>query len=146
MEERRSFAMKYAWSFIGVPYIWGGDDPVLGFDCSGFVIEVLKSVGLLPRRGDWTAHQLYDKFRAKIVKHPRIGCLVFWEGSGRSTGKIVHVEIVCATGIALGASGGGSKNKTLNDAIRFNSFIKPRPYQSRSGIAGFVDPFLTDYS
>jgi len=28
-------------------YLWGGDDPLAGFDCSGFVIEILKSVGIL---------------------------------------------------------------------------------------------------
>lgn len=143
MEEKREFALKYAWTFIGLPYIWGGDDPILGFDCSGFVIEVLKSVGLLPRKGDWTAHQLYDKFMPNLVEHPRVGCLVFWNGLyGSSRKKIVHVEIVCATGLSLGASGGGSKNRTRQDAIDRNSFIKPRPYHSRSGVAGFVDPFM----
>lgn len=140
MEEKREFVLKYAWSFIGMPYIWGGDDPILGFDCSGFIIELLKSVGLLPRRGDWTAHQLYDKFRTNLVKHPRKGCLVFWHNSKGE--RIVHVELVCATGIAIGASGGGSRTLTEQHAAIHNAFIKPRPYCSRKRIAGFIDPFL----
>ena len=37
-------AVKYAMAFIGTPYVWGGDDPMGGFDCSGFCIEVLKGV------------------------------------------------------------------------------------------------------
>ena len=44
---RRFYAYKLAWKYIGKFYKWGGDDPS-GFDCSGFVIEILKSVGILP--------------------------------------------------------------------------------------------------
>ena len=46
-----------------------------GFDCSGYCIEILKSVGLLPRKGDWTAAGLFEKF-GKVVE-PSTGCLVF---------------------------------------------------------------------
>ena len=56
----RSVATKVAWHYLGTPYIWGGDD-FSGFDCSGFVIEILKSVGILPRDGDWTAAMLKSR-------------------------------------------------------------------------------------
>ena len=41
----------------------------------------------------------------------------------------------------IGASGGGSKTITVQDAIRHNAFIKPRPWRSRKYVKGFVDPF-----
>ena len=40
-----------AFSLLHKPYIWGGDNPAKGVDCSGLVIEILKSMGKLPARG-----------------------------------------------------------------------------------------------
>ena len=62
---KRSLVCNQAWRYLGKPYIWGGDDPVGGFDCSGLVVELFKSVGKLPRQGDWTAHDLWLKFKDK---------------------------------------------------------------------------------
>ena len=141
MEEtsKRALAIDIAMRFIGTPYLWGGDDPVKGFDCSGFVIEVLKSLGKLPRSGDWTAEMLYPMF--PNVARPRGGCLVFWHaGSDRS--RIIHVEMCISNELSIGASGGGSKTKTVEDAINQNAYIKVRPFNSRSNIRGITDPFF----
>jgi len=131
-------ATRVAWSFIGRPYIWGGDDPVKGFDCSGFVIEILKSVGLLPRVGDWTAGQLSEMF-PKIAA-PREGCLVFY--SATPGGSIIHVEYVIDDTRSIGASGGGSSTATAEIASSQNAYIKVRPFRSRANIASFVNPFV----
>ena len=61
-----------------------------------------------------------------------------WENAVK---RIVHVEICLNENLALGASGGGSKTKTVQDAIKHNAFIKIRAIESRSGIAGYIDPF-----
>lgn len=132
----RELALDYAWRFVGTFYSWGGDDPS-GFDCSGFMVEVLKSVGKLPRRGDWTAAGLYERFESLSVTDPTEGCLVFWH----SGDKIVHVEMCVDSARALGASGGGSGTVTKEDAIKHNAFIKMRPFGSRPNVYGFVDPF-----
>ena len=129
--------MRVAWSFLGKPYLWGGDDPMAGFDCSGFVIECLKSAGLLPRDGDWTAAALKERF--KSVAMPRPGCLVFW---ANAQGKIVHVELCLDAEYSIGASGGGSRTLTVADAIAQNAYIKVRPMKTRGGIAGYCDPFV----
>jgi|GEM_PF-765748 len=136
LEHRRAIATRVAWSYLGHWYKWGGDDPA-GFDCSGFVIEILKSAGALPRAGDWTAQALWNRFKDRTVKTPGEGCLVFWQSSSR----IIHVEYCLTRDLAIGASGGGAGTRTVADAADQNAFIKIRPILSRSGIAGFVDPF-----
>jgi len=45
---RRELALKYLWHWLGIQYSYGGDDAIEGWDCSGMVIEVLQSVGILP--------------------------------------------------------------------------------------------------
>ncbi len=131
-------AVKVAWSFLGKPYIWGGDDPVAGFDCSGFVIEILRSVGLLPRDGDWSAATLATKFTA--TTEPKAGCLVFWQNAA---GHIVHVEFCVTDELSIGAAGGGSATVSNFDAIKQNAYVKVRPFKGRPGIALYADPFTT---
>jgi len=116
-------ATKIAWHFLGEPYRWGGNDPVEGFDCSGFVIEILKSVGRLPREGDWTAARLYDFFKFQQTHFPDEGCLAFFKDKG-------------------GKSGGGPGTLSLADAMKHDAYIKVRPFRTRGGLYAFVDPFL----
>ena len=135
----KEIALKVAWSYLGKPYLWGGDDPMAGFDCSGFVIECLKSAGRLPRVGDWTAERLYAKFQPDI-SIPYDGCLVFWENKAKN--KIIHVELCLDDTFSIGFSGGGSGTLTVEEAIKQNAYCKVRPFRSREGICGFTDPFL----
>lgn len=112
-----------------------------GFDCSGLVIEILKSVGLLPRDGDWTADQLYQRFKKQQVSMDTQvceGCLVFWGDEERMT----HVEYALDADLTIGASGGGSATSTLAVAMRQNAYIKVRPWRGRNAKA-VVWPFLT---
>lgn len=135
MLEKRELMLDLAMRWLGKPYLWGGDDPMAGFDCSGLVVEVLKSVGALPREGDWTAEQLRQRFPKTSI--PERGRLVFW-GETVAT----HVELLLDGELSIGASGGGSKTLTLEDAIRQNAYIKVRPWASRPGVLGFADPFF----
>jgi cell wall-associated NlpC family hydrolase len=135
-------AVEYAKSFRGVFYKWGGDDPS-GFDCSGFVIEVLKAVGCLKRIGDWTAAGLFELFEKIPENYIAPGDLVFWSNPA---GKIIHVEMIIAGKLSIGASGGGSATITAVDAIRQNAYIKVRPIYSRPAIAGFANPYKPVYN
>lgn len=136
----RDFFLDYAWRFLGTPYIWGGDDPMRGFDCSGFVIEGLKAIGKLPYAGDWTAQALWLLFKDRQVDWPGPGALVFWQN--KSKGIMTHIEICVHPGISLGAGGGGSNTLTVQDAIDQNAFIRARPFQGRDNRELFyADPF-----
>jgi hypothetical protein len=137
----RSIALHLWEKELGKPYRWGGDDPIGGFDCSGLVIEHLKSVGILPAQGDWTAAGLAKRFEGREVTKLRPGCLLFWFRGQ----KIGHVEIVWhVVGeriLTIGAAGGGSRTQTEADAERQNAYIKVRP--ARPEWVKAVDPFVS---
>jgi len=139
---RREIALKIAWHYLGTPYIWGGDDPE-GFDCSGFVVEVLKSVGELPRKGDWTADSLFYRLRfSGCVGEggPGEGRLVFFYN--RAKDKFEHVEICVDYGLSIGASGGGSSCVDTKTAMLWNAFIKVRPFTTDKREKVYIDPFV----
>ena len=135
---QRELAVKIAWRCYGLPYIWGGDDTLAGFDCSGIINEILKSLGRITEKEDYTAHGLYLKYNSNIVHVPRDGVFVFWKGSNE---HVRHVELALDDHYSIGASGGGSKVITIEDAIRYNAFVKIRPIYGRGNIKGFIDIF-----
>jgi len=107
-------------------------------DCSGLIIEVLKSVGILPNEFDDTAHGLYLRFKDKGIASGYAGCLAFW----LKEGKAKHVEMLIDDSYVIGASGGGSKVKTIEDAIKYDAFVKMRPIGYRGDNYKICDPFL----
>jgi D-gamma-glutamyl-meso-diaminopimelic acid endopeptidase CwlS len=134
MDQRIEIAREVAMSYIGTYYKWGGDDPS-GFDCSGFVIEVLKSVGVFPRKGDSTAAGLYERYSRASGED--LGNLIFY-----GIRVVTHVEFCLGRGLAIGASGGGSRCTNDAMAIQLNAYIKIRPIKSRTGIIGYSNPFI----
>ncbi len=138
-DSARAIALFVTEQELGQPYLWGGDDPLTGFDCSGLVIEGLKAAGRLPRDGDWSANDLSRLFPASTVIRP--GVLLFWNRG--SPPHIGHVEMVWAVvgpvTYTIGASGGGSGTTTREAAIKSNGYVKIRP--AVPGWAKAVDPF-----
>lgn len=134
----RSKAVEYAERFIGIPYRWGGDDPIAGFDCSGLIVEVLQGVGRLAHGQDYTAHDLWTIFKPFQVEKGYGGCLVFWFDE---KGRAKHVEMMIDNEFVIGASGGGSTTQTAADAIKQNAFVKMRPLRYRGSNFKIVDPF-----
>lgn len=140
-------AIEYAKKFIGVHYRWGGDDPVLnqyqgGFDCSGFITEILQAVGRLRPTAikELTANGLFNTFKNKSTAIIDVGCLVFWGNPVKS-----HVEMVCYNEnnlvLTIGASGGSEDVTNSEQAAKKNAFVKIRPLLSRPNFTGVVDPF-----
>lgn len=140
---RREIAVRYAWSWLGRPYRWGGDDPS-GIDCSGLVIEILQGVGLLPHGWDGSAAMIFDRFKKYELDdngdRPLPGTLVFYKNAG---GLITHVGIVLDRDVVLQAGGGGSSTITEEDAWKQNAFVKLRPIDYRKDARILVDPFFS---
>jgi hypothetical protein len=131
-------AKTTALAYLGTPYKWGGNDPMAGFDCSGFVIELLQSAGELPLKGDWTAEDLYEHFKDKEVSAPIEGCLVFFAGINTN---IYHIEFCLDNCFSIGASAGDSSTVTVQDAIDQNAHVKIRPIRRGNALLKFVNPF-----
>lgn len=137
MKTNKEILYDYALSFLGLPYKWGGDDPIEGYDCSGFVQELLSSVGLDPKY-DQTAQALYDHFyNDGIYSGSSFGALVFY-GSGIK--KISHVAFALSETLMIEAGGGGSSTHNKDDAAQANAYIRIRPIDSRKDLIGFFMP------
>lgn len=120
-----------------IPYKWGGDDPIGGFDCSGGVQEILDSIGVDPA-GDQTANALYlyfkNKDRGESVDSAKFGDLVFFGNKDR----IIHVGIAINKTIMFEFGGGGSKTKTIDDAEAQNSYGRFRRIHRRKDFYSLI--------
>ncbi len=79
-----------AMSFLGVPYVFGGNSPEYGFDCSAFVQYVFAMNGIsLPRTADYQFEEGTDV----AMEDLRPGDLVFFEtyAPGASHVGIYHL-------------------------------------------------------
>ena len=86
-------AVDWALAQVGTPYIWGGETPGVGFDCSGLVQAAYKVAGItLPR----VAQDQYDA-TAKLGPGDPLqpGDLMFF---GQSTSDVTHVGIYIGGG------------------------------------------------
>jgi cell wall-associated NlpC family hydrolase len=129
--------IHYAMSFVGLPYRWGGDDSIDGFDCSGYVQEILAAAGIDPR-GDQTAQALYDLL-APNSTHGGMGpgYLAFF---GESVTKITHVAFCVDSYRMLEAGGGGSRTVTKQDAASQNAYVRMRLIKSRRDLVATLKP------
>lgn len=99
-------------SYVGVKYVWGGDTPREGFDCSGFTKYVFAKYGIsLPRTSREQVHSgsaVRPDFRDL---HP--GDLMFFAEPGEA---ISHVAIYAGDGVIIHASSsvGGVGYTNLN--------------------------------
>jgi hypothetical protein len=89
-----------AYSQLGVPYVWGDEDPGVGFDCSGLAQWAYAQAGIsIPRTTEeqWPAMQQVSE--ADAVP----GDLVFFDTPGDSQPAPNHVGIYLGDGLMIDA-------------------------------------------
>jgi len=132
----RDFIVRLARQFIGTPYIWGGSRPYVGFDCSGFIIFLLRPFGILPEAGDWTAQNLSRMFEETLAPEP--GDLVFF---GAKLDGATHVMVYLGAGQTIGATGGGRACTTPAIAKGLDARVKTEPVSYRKDLIGYRNVF-----
>jgi len=137
-------AIEYAQRFIGKRYYWGssvgaGDDPIFGFDCSGFISEVLRGMGVFSYAQRENARGILTIFRSKIVTEPTVGVLAFF---GSVPFAPTHIAICKDSKFLIEAGGGDSTTMTDEKAAIKNAFVRMRPIMYRRDLIHLVDPWL----
>lgn len=130
----------YALRFVGTPYRWGGDDPMQGFDCSGFVQELLACQGKDPP-GDQTAQALHDWFCDKLRgwrDHRDLGSLAFF---GADEKHVTHVGMLLDAETMIEAAGGGRSVDSLEQASKQNAYIRVRKVARRADLVAIIFPY-----
>ena len=115
-----SYAAKFA-TGQGHPYVWGGNSPTTGWDCSGFADYVYGHFGYnIPR----TTQAMWGDTAQLQKTSATPGALVLEAGSGGSVGSPGHVGIYVSSG------------KMVAAADRAEGTIMESP----SGVSGYMIP------
>lgn len=95
-----------ALSYLGVPYVWGGESPS-GFDCSGFTLYIYKQFGYTMSHS--ASAQWYNTGEYVERSDLQPGDMVFFADPSRSNGKACsHCGIYIGNGEFIHASSSSS--------------------------------------
>ena len=98
--------VREAEKYVGVPYVWGGETPASGFDCSGLVQYVFSRFGIeLPRT---TYTQVKIGTPVTSLTQASAGDLVFFAGSDGTPTSPGHVGIYIGNGMMVDAPHSGT--------------------------------------
>jgi hypothetical protein len=126
-----------ALDLLYLPYIWGGNDPAVGLDCSGFAGWFLKQAGLIPADLDDTAQGYYNRYKGS-PSEAAPGALVFY---GKGPKQVTHVMVCVSPRGCIGAVGGNSATVSVEIAKQQKARVDIRPINYRSDLVAIVQPF-----
>lgn len=125
--------VETALCFLGIPYVWGGEDPAIGFDCSGLVKYVFAIHGIEVPHYSGSQFQLGEPVNR--VEDLRPGDLVFFGN------PIHHVGIYIDKGFFIHAPQSG-------DFVRLGQLSERLDYTGARRIAvpprGLLPPLINE--
>jgi len=127
--------VDYGKCFIGVPYRWGGKHPLEGYDCSGFVLELMRASGIYSSRLDMSSGGIYDyltKSNGQSLSKPKEGAFLFFGN------PISHVAIAINDKFMLEAGGGDRRTIDNNKAIEMEAMVRIRPISTRRDLVAII--------
>lgn len=81
--------------YLGNPYVWGGNTPKTGMDCSGYTKYVFKKVGIILPRTAWAQSKIGQSIDKKNLQK---GDLLFFLTDKKRKIPITHVGIYLGRG------------------------------------------------
>jgi cell wall-associated NlpC family hydrolase len=121
-------AVAWALAQVGTPYVWGGETPGVGFDCSGLVQAAYQAAGISLPRVAQDQYGAGPHLPPGALLHP--GDLVFF---GASTFSVTHV------GIYVGIRGGQAM---MADAPHTGADVRVEPFPATVGAPWGSDIYL----
>ncbi len=108
--------------FFGTQYKWAGNNPTTGLDCSGLVVECLRSIGK-HGKSDMNAQMIFDKFKdVSSVGEIRTDAMLFF---GKDYQSITHISIAIDHEFMVEAGGEGRAESD-------SGYVRVRPIKNRN--------------
>lgn len=127
---------KIALSYLNIPYIYGGKNPLKGEDCSGLTCEILKALGALKTNEEFGSQELYTKYIPTGIRGEiGPGSLVFY---GKGVTSIDHVALFIDDHFILEAGHGTAETLTKEIATERGAYSRIRPYTYRADLVDIL--------
>ncbi|MBI4370585.1 MAG: C40 family peptidase [Elusimicrobia bacterium] len=112
--------------YLNVPYLWGGEHPVTGLDCSGFIRLVYQQAGLsLPR----TSREQFQSTKKLSPGHVLPGDIIFFSMKHPGSTFVDHVGIYVGKGYFIHASAtNGVHLEAITKPYYWNRLISVRKH------------------
>ncbi len=134
----RDVIERYVYSLLGKPYLWGKEGP-LGYDCSGFVKEILKASGLFFPH-DMNAQQIFEYLKSlpgTVWDAKQFGAVAFF---GNSTNTITHTAFLL-NAVQMAEAGGGDKTTVSPETAALRGAqTRIRPLSDRKNLVFTLRP------
>ena len=117
---QRSTIIAAAYSQLGTPYVYGGEEPFVGLDCSGFTQYCYGQAGV------WLPHSAAaqsGEATATSLSNLQPGDLVFWIGTGNPNLSGNHVAIYLGDGMIIHANGRSVVTQSLYSGVTMYGYI-----------------------
>lgn len=127
----------YALSFVGRNYNYGGPSLILGTDCSGFICELLRSVGIVGK-DHLSSQMLYDKFEQNWGRNTlMLGSVCFY---GKDVKNIEHVSMMIDQYRVIECGGGDHTTTDIKSANDRNAMVRIRHTSWRKDCVAILRP------